>query len=190
MRKLRTYGSTFVVAGILLILVSTVLPQVKSQQTLVKKGPDVKLEGINYWIDTLILPPIDEGSQFYINLQSEKPGNESITIMPYRNGEIVGDKPLVVKSFGRDESSFMVSTVVRISSSYFVSVISVMNNYTLTIRSTWSPYDSLRVYLYWGLAALPAGFLILYYDGIRERQEKMFRESIAPQGPAGGDQPV
>ncbi len=191
MRKLRAYSAVLITAGVVLIFISTVLPQLKSEQTLVRKGPGVPLtDGISYWIDTFILPPIDEGSQFYVNLRTERPGNESVTVFPYANGQFIGSKPLVNWVFERDQSSFMVSTVVTVSSSYFVSIYSRMNNYTLTIRSTWSPYDSLRVYLYWGIAALPAGLLILYYDRIRERQERMFRDSVVSQRPAGVDQPV
>ena len=66
-------------------------------------------------------------------------------------------------------------------SEYFVSVVSIRNNYTLTISSIWSPFDSLRAYLYLGISAIPAGLLIIYYDRIVEKRDRMYRDAQSAQ---------
>jgi hypothetical protein len=179
MRRLKTFGILLVAAGALIIFMSTVLPLVKTPQTLQKKGPSVKLdETINYWIDTWILPPIDKGTSLTVDLVSESPGGVSITIFPSKNGEIIaGSNPILTSSFTPIQQSLHTTKKASMTSEYTVSIICIMNNFTLTISSNWSPFYVLRTYLYLGLGSLPAGLLIIYYSKIKESKEKILLEA-------------
>lgn len=163
--------------GVIVIFASTILPIVKLPQTYVKKGPSVKLDSsTQYWIDTMVLPNIDKDTLFSVDLVGEHPGGLGITILPFRDGEvIVGATPLINQIFNPDQQRFTASTNTTIFSEYLVSILSIKNNYTLTISSKWSPFDSLKAYTYLGLSALPAGLLIIYYDNILEKRDRLFK---------------
>lgn len=167
--------------GILIVFSSTVLPLVKLPQTLVKTGPSVPLSASNqYWIDTFIIPTIDNDTLVSITLKGDHAGGLGITIIPYREGApVVGAMPIINYIFETNQEILLAQAKTSTKSEYFVSVVTIMNSYTLTINSLWSPYDSLRAYLYLGLSMLPAGLLIIYYDRIIEKRDQMIRSSLA-----------
>lgn len=180
MRRLKTLGLLLTISGIVIIFMSIILPLVKLPQTFQKKGPSIKLdETITYWIDTWTLPPIDEGTSFSVNLEGSSPGGLSITIFPSRYGEvIVGSSPLLTRAFTPIQQRLSITKIAPMSSEYTVSIVSIMNNFTLTINSNWSPFYVLRVYLYVGLGALPVGLLIIYYSKIKESRENLILEAL------------
>jgi hypothetical protein len=180
MRRLRAIGLFLVIAGLVTTLMSTVLPLVKMPQTLVKRGPSVELnENVTYWIDTWILPPIDAGTQVSVDLRARNPGNISIAILPFQGGEVIsGSSPLLTYVFDSTRQTFSANAAAPVTSEYLVSIVCIKNNYTLTINSSWSPFYSIRTYIYLGLGALPAGILIIYYDRILENKDRLIRESL------------
>ncbi|MBS7614466.1 hypothetical protein KEJ18_01845 [Candidatus Bathyarchaeota archaeon] len=180
MRKLKAIGILLLVTGFVVILMSTVLPLVKMPQTFIVKGPSKQLTGnISYWIDTWILPPIDIGTSFSINIEANTPGGISIAILPSRGGEIILEAaPLLSCIFNSTQKVFSASTIVQTTSEYLVFVVCVRNNFTLMINSSWSPFYSFRILIYPGLGALPAGILIVYYDRILESKERLIREAL------------
>ena len=177
---MKAAGFLLSTAGMVIILMSTILPLVKFPQTLLRKGPSVKFdEATTYWIDTWILPPIDAGTPFSVDLEAGSPGGLSIAILPSRGGEVIpGSSPLLTHVFEPTQQTLSASKTAPMSSEYTVFIISVRNNFTLTISSKWSPFYDLRVYLYLGLATLPAGLLIIYYDGTKESKERLIREAV------------
>ena len=152
----------------------------KLPQTLNLKGPSVALtETTQYWIDTIILPTIDNDTLILLNLKAEHGGGIGISIIPYRDGTpVVGEMPIINYFFEANEEIITTQTRTIMRSEYFVSIVSIRNNYTLTISSVWSPYNSLRTYLYLGLCLLPAGLLIIYYDRIIEKRDHMFQRAM------------
>jgi len=179
-RKLRVLGNLLIVIGILIVFVSTVLPLVKFPQTMNMKGPSRLLtETIQYWIDTIILPTIENDTVIILNLSAENHGGIGISIIPYRDGApVVGEMPIINYFFEADEANITTQARTIMRSEYFVSIVSIRNNYTLTISSVWSPYASFRAYLYLGLFTLPAGLLIIYYDRIIEKRDHMFQRAM------------
>jgi hypothetical protein len=165
--------------GILVVFSSTILPIVKLPQTFIKKGPSVNLtEYMSYWIDTFILPPIDNDTKVVVTLRGDHSGGLGITIIPFRDSApVVGALPIINYIENISQQTFTLSSKTTMKSEYFVSVVSIRNNYTLTINSIWSPFDSLRAYLYLGLSAIPAGLLIIYYDRIVEKRDRMFKDA-------------
>lgn len=159
---------------------STVLPLVKLPQTFVKKGPDVKLnETITYWIDTYVLPPINAGTPFSVDLEGAQPGGLTIAILPSRDGEVIpGSSPLLTDVLDRSQQRLSISTTAPMSSEYTIFIVSMRNNFTLRIKSNWSPFYNLRVNLYFGVGGLLAGLLIIYYDRINEGQKRIIREAL------------
>jgi hypothetical protein len=179
MRRLRTIGLFLVMAGLVITLTSTVLPLVKMPQTLFKRGPTVELnENVTYWIDTWILPPIDAGTQVSVDLEAGSPGNISIAILPSQGGVVTSGSPLLIYVFDPTRQKFSANETAPVTSEYLVFISCIKNNFTLTIKSRWSPFYSLRTFVYLGLGALPAGLLIIYYDRILENKERLIRESL------------
>jgi hypothetical protein len=166
--------------GILVLFSSTILPIVKLPQTLTKTGPSVNLtQYMNYWIDTFVLPTIDNDTTVVVTLRGDHAAGLGITIIPYSDGApIVGALPIVNYIEDPSQQTFTLSSKTTMKSEYFVSVVSIRNNYTLTISSIWSPFDSLRAYLYLGICAIPAGLLIIYYDRIVEKRDRMYKAAL------------
>lgn len=180
MRRLKVVGLLLTVAGIVTIFMSTVLPLVKLPQTFVKKGPSIKLdETTTYWIDNWVLPPVDAGIPFSVDLEASSLGGLSIVILPSQDSEVIpGSSALVTHVFDTDQQTFSTSTITLISSEYIISIVSIKNNFTLTINSKWSPFYGLKAYLYIGLGTLPAGLLIIHCDRINESKERILREAL------------
>ena len=179
MRRLMAFGLLLVIVGVVVIFASTVLPFVKLPQTFVKKGPSVKLnENITYWIDTWVLPPIDVGTPVSVDLEGAQPGGLTIAILPSRGSEVIpGSRPLLTDALNSTQQRLAISKIAPVSSEYTVFIVCIRNNFTLKIDSNWSPFYNLRVYLYFGIGALPVGLLVIYYERIKERQERIIREA-------------
>jgi hypothetical protein len=113
-------------------------------------------------------------------LKGDHAGGLGITIIPYQDGApVVGAMPIINYIFEIDQEILSAQAKTTMRSEYFVSVVTIKNSYTLTINSLWSPFDSLRAYLYLGLSMLPAGLLIIYYDRIIEKRDELIRISLA-----------
>ena len=180
-RRLRLLGNIIAVLGIVIIFFSTLLPIVKMPQTLIVTGPNIPLTAKStYWIDTFIIPTIDNDTIFSVTLRGNQNGGLGVTIIPYSNGApLVGAMPLINYMLTPSQNTFTTQVRTTVQAEYFVSVYSQLNNYTLTINSVWSPYNSFRPYLYLGLSMLPAGLLIIYYDRIVEKKEQIIQNSTA-----------
>jgi len=180
MHLLRIFGIFLIVAGVVITFSSTILPFVKIPQTFVKKGPSVKLdETTTYWIDTWVLPPIDAGTPFSVELIGAHPGGLTIAVLPSQDSETIpNSRPLLTNVFNSTQNRLYISTTTSVSSQYTVFIVSIRNNFTLTINSRWSPFYNLRVYLYCGIGAIPAGLLVIYYWKIREERERVIREAL------------
>jgi hypothetical protein len=165
--------------GILVVFSSTILPIVKLPQTLTKTGPSVNLsQYTSYWIDTFVLPTIDNDTEVTVMLRGDHQGGLGITIISFRDGAaVIGALPIINYIEEPSQQTFTISAKTNMKSDYFVSVVSIRNNYTLTINSVWSPFDSLRPYLYLGISAIPAGLLLIYYDRIVEKRDRMYKNA-------------
>jgi hypothetical protein len=168
------------VIGILVFFSSTVLPLVKIPQTMNMKGPSrTPTETTQYWIDTIILPTIDNDTLILLNLEAENNGGIGISIIPYKDGApVIGEMPIINYFFESNEKNITTQARTVMRSEYFISIVSIRNNYTLTISSVWSPYASFRTYLYLSLFTVSAGLLIIYYDMIIEKRDRMFQRAI------------
>lgn len=182
MHQLKVLGVVLGTVGLGILFMSAILPLVKLDQTLVKTGPNIQFdENISYWIDSWTLPPIDAGTPFSIAVEANSPGGLSIVILPSQEGVVVpGSSALLTHVFESTQQTLLVSTIVPLSSEYFISIVSFRNYYTLTITSKWSPFYFLRVFLYLGLVMLSAGFLVIYYGGVKERQERLLKLDTSP----------
>jgi len=177
MRKLKALGNFLTITGIIIIFASAIFPLIQLPQNLVRKGPSIKFDNdTKYWIDIIGLPVIKKGTTFYLELIGNQTGGLVLTVLPSKDGTpIAGTSPLIAYSFNTDQKRFVTSTTIEVESEYIVSVISIQNHYSLTINSVWSPFDSYKAYLYFGLFTLPAGLLILYYDSILEKREQLIK---------------
>ena len=90
----------------------------------------------------------------------------------------MGETPVINYIFDADQETYTTQAKTNLKAEYFVTVFCIKNNYTLTINSVWSPYDSLRAYLYLGLSTLPAGLLIIYYDRIIEERDIEIQKAL------------
>jgi hypothetical protein len=64
------------------------------------------------------------------------------------------------------------------SGPYMLMITSYNSSYIFYLDSVWSPFYELRASTTIGLALLPIGIVVIYYDGIAERREKMFKEAL------------
>lgn len=183
MRRLKGIGTVLLIVGIAVTFMSTAVPYVKVSQTFYEEGPGIKFnENTTYWINIWIIPPIDAGESLFVMVESSRPGGAQITILPSREGEIIaGATPIVRYALAPNQHTYSTVTVVPLTSEYFVFVASFESNFTLLINSRWSPFYDVRTYVYFGLGGVAAGIVILYYDRIKEKQERMLREAL--QGP-------
>jgi len=180
MRKLKTLGTLLTITGLVIIFVSSIFPLIALPQTLVRKGPSVTFnDNIKYWIDIIGLPTIKKDTSFYLEIIGDKTGGLVVTVLSSKNGVVIaGSSPLISYLFDSNQKRFEVAPKTEMESEYIVSIVSIQNYYTITISSIWSPFDAYKTYLYPGLFTLPAGLLLLYYDNIQEKREKVIKESL------------
>lgn len=72
----------------------------------------------------------------------------------------------------------MTFTAADQSGPYMLMITSYNCSYSFYLDSVWSPFYELRASTTIGLAILSIGIVAVYYDGIVERREEMFREAL------------
>src|SRR5512138_3697721 len=120
MRRLRILGNILMVLGILVVFSSTLLPLVKLPQTITKKGPTSLTSSDQYWIDTFILPTIDNGTTVTVYLVGDHLGGLGITMIPYREGvAVIGAAPIINYIFETDQQTLVGRANASLTSEYF-----------------------------------------------------------------------
>jgi len=156
------------------------MPYYKSPQRIQGNGPKVKFtSSLPYWIDTYFIPPINVGSPINLSVSSNRTGATTVLLASYdEDSQTIIGPPLVNVVFASSEKGLVVFTDASRSGPYLLRITSYNSSYTFYLSSVWSPFYALRSLTIYGLALLPLGAAILYYDRIVEGRERMAEEAL------------
>jgi len=166
--------------GIGAIIVGLILPGYKTPQSLTATGPKVSFTAErDYWIDFYLIPPIDEGRSITLTLESSKPGSTWVYLGPFDlETTSLSGPPVVNEMLGQNETGLVVFGRSTKSAVYSLRITSFNSTYFVRVQSTWSPYFEFRYGLVVGAGLVPASLLVIYYDGIVEKRDRMFKEAL------------
>jgi hypothetical protein len=179
-RKGRLIGNSLIVLAVILLIIGLLMPYYKTPQRLSGTGPNVEFSStLTYWIRTYIIPPIDSGTPINLSVQSDKVGATWVLLAPYDpRTQSLGGPPIVNLVFTKEQKGLVTFTSADQSGPYMLMITSYNSSYIFYLDSVWSPFYDLRASTTIGLALLPIGIVVIYYDGIAERREKMFKEAL------------
>jgi hypothetical protein len=179
-RRTRTVGYATIALGILFLMIGAVMPYYKSPQNLQDSGPNLDTTpGRPYVIQSYILPPIDAGQRINLSLLTNKPGSTAVLLAPYNSKDQTIATPILVNAvFAKDQKGIAVFTNASRTATYILIVTSYNSSFTFILTSVWSPFYELRSFTVYALAVIPLGLVIVYYDGIVERRQRMFEEAL------------
>lgn len=86
--------------------------------------------------------------------------------------------PVVNEMLGQNETGLVIFTRAPKSSMYSLRITSWNSTYLVRLQSVWSAYFKFRYGVAVGAALIPASLLLIYYDRVVEKREKMFQETL------------
>jgi hypothetical protein len=163
-----------------MLIVGLVMPYYKMQQRLDGSGPNIVFtETRPYWIRSYIIPPIDAGQPITLSVLSDRPGSTVVLLAPYDpQSQTVSGPPVVNTGFAGDQRGMAVFSRATKSSPYMLMITSYNSSYTFSLTSVWSPFYEFRSLTTFGIGITPFGLVMIYYDGIVEKREKMVEEAM------------
>jgi len=169
-------GLGLVASGLILAILGQILPLVRLPQTLAVEGPKVESgKAWEYWIDTMITPPIEAGETLTLTLNASKPGANSILVFPSSSGGDPIGPALISESLPPGISSLKRSLTVKTSANYMISVSSVSSSsYSLEVNSVWPPFQILKTLSLPGVALLLGGAFLYYYWRVKQSVAKEY----------------
>jgi hypothetical protein len=179
-RKGKAAGLTIFTLAVIFLFIGVAMPYYKSPQRLEGNGPKVTFTAsLPYWISSYLIPPVDKGQPMSLSLQSSKVGSTSVLLSPYdENTQTIVGPPLVNVVFPSYQKALVVFTNASRSGPYLLVITSYNSTYAFYFTSVWSPFYPFRTLTIYGIALLPFGVIILYYDQIVERREKMAQQAL------------
>ncbi len=173
-------GFMLVVLGVTLLVIGTLLPYYKTPQRLQGTGPKVEFTATRpYWITSYIVPPIDKGQPINLSVLSDRPGSTTVLLAPYDpQSQAITGPVLVNVVFAQDQKGMVVFTNASKTAPYMLVITSYNSSFTFHLTSVWSPFYEYRYATTFGIAAVPFGLVMLYYDGIMEKREKQIEEAL------------
>jgi hypothetical protein len=85
---------------------------------------------------------------------------------------------LVSVIFSPNEKGLSVFTKAEKSGPYLLTITSYNSSYTFYLTSVWSPFYELRTLTIYAFGLLPFGLVMVYYDEILEKRERMEEEAL------------
>jgi len=179
-RKGRITGNALIVLGVILVIVGLLMPYYKIPQRLTGIGPKGDFSQRRpYWVSTYITPPIDKGTPINLNLLSDKPGATAVLLAPFDpQMQMIEAPPVINTVFGPNQNGLVAFAAAIKSAPYMLMITSYNSSFQFQLDSVWSPFYELRASTTFGLATIPLGLAIIYYDGIVEKRERMFEEAL------------
>ena len=179
-RKARAAGIVLITLALIFFALGTIMPYYKSPQRLEGSGPGVEFtSSLPYWINSYLVPPVDAGQQMYLSVLSNRAGATTVLLAPYdQDSQTIVGPALVNVAFDPSQKGLVVYTRATRPGPYLLTITSYNSTYSFTLTSVWSPFYGLRSLTIYALGLLPLGAVILYYDGIVERRERMVEEAL------------
>ena len=179
-RKGRAAGISLITLALICLALGTLMPFYKSPQRLEGRGPNVQFtSSLPYWINSYLIPPVDAGRQIYLNVLSNRAGATTVLLAPYDQGSqsIIGPA-LLNTAFDHSQKGLVVYTRATRAGPYLLTITSYNSTFEFSVTSVWSPFYALRSLTIGALALLPLGTVVVYYDRIAERRDKMAEEAM------------
>ncbi len=171
------------------LAIGILLPFYKSPQHLDGSGPGVEFSpSLPYWIKSYLIPPINSGTPVNLSVLSDRPGATSVLLAPYdENQQTIVAPVLVNVVFSPSEKGIAVFTNASRTGPYLLTITSYNSSYTFHLASVWSPFYAFRGLTILGIGLGPLGVVMVYYDRLNERREKMAEEALKGIGKGRGD---
>jgi hypothetical protein len=179
-RKWRVAGYILFALGVLSLVIGTVMPIYKTVQQMDGRGPGVEFSSnLPYWINSYIIPPLDAGTPVNLSVLSDRAGATSVLLAAYdQNQQTIIGPALVNVAFSPSQKGIAVFTNATRPGLYILTITSYNSSYTFHLVSVWSPFYQFRSLTILGLGLTPLGVMMVYYDGLNERREKMAEEAL------------
>ena len=176
----RAAGISVITLALIFLVLGAVMSFYKSPQRLERSGPGVQFTSLlPYWINSYFIPPIDSGSQIYLNVLSNRAGATTVLLAPYdQNTQSIIGPALLNVAFDSSQKGLVVYTRATRSGPYLLTITSYNSTFDFSITSVWSPFYAFRSLTIAALALFPLGAIAVYYDKISERREKMAYEAL------------
>jgi Ca2+-dependent lipid-binding protein len=156
------------------------MPYYKSPQRLEGAGPNVEFSASRpYWINSYFIPPIDAGNGISLTVLSDRAGRTDVLLAFYdQDRQTVVGPPLASAVFAPDQKGLVVFARVERSGPYLLTITSYNSTYTFYVTSVWSPFYGLRNLTIYSFLLIPLGVVLVYYDEIVEKRERMIEEAL------------
>jgi len=180
LRKGKFTGGLLLGLGITMLIIGAVMPYYKTQQRLEGSGPNVEFSAKRpYWIKSYIIPPIDAGQPVTLSIISDKPGSTVVMFAPYDpQSQTISGPALISAGFAGDQKGMAVFTSATKTALYMLMITSYNSSFRFALTSVWSPFYELRSLTTFGIGVTPFGLIMIYYDGIIEKREKMIEDAM------------
>jgi hypothetical protein len=180
LRRGRFVGGLLVALGLAMLVIGAVMPYYKTQQRLEGSGPNVEFTTKRpYWIKSYIIPPIDAGQPVTLSIISDKPGSTVVMFAPYDpQSQTVSGPALISAGFAGDQKGMAVFTNATKTAPYMLMITSYNSSFRFALTSVWSPFYEVRSLITFGIGITPFGLIMIYYDGIVEKREKMIEDAM------------
>ena len=174
------FGNAMIVLGVSLIVLSIMMPYYKVPARLSGAGPHGAFRRDEpYIVSTYITPPIDKGTAISLTILSSKPSTTAILLAPFDPNQETIEPPIVLNVvFGPSQKGLVYFSTAPSTAQYLLMITSYNSTFEFRLSSVWSPFYDFRGLIVLGLLALPVGIVALYYDGLVERRDRMFKEAL------------
>jgi hypothetical protein len=176
--KAGTLLTVFIVillAGVVLLVASFVLPNISAAQTMVSHGPIVPYGDSSYQISGYFFPPIAQGEKISLNITGYESESITFSFFPSAGGSVapIGTPLLFQPTLAGTSTSVVLTSTATQPYGLFVTSLN-RTPFTLTVSSVWSPYYSLRGYVSAGIFMIILGGLgVVYFRDAKRREEEI-----------------
>jgi hypothetical protein len=179
-RKYRSRASTgiFVIA-VVFTLLCVVLPEIRTEQIIVRIGPSSPYGETDYTFSGYVIPPVPAGSQIAVAIQGYLPYSLTFSLFPAAGGDLnpTGPALMVLSNFTGAPSR--VSVKAPVSGPYAIFISSTNRiGFAIGIKGTWSLFYVLRGYVFAGFFVSVASGLAAYYYRQAERKKEIEEKAI------------
>ncbi len=179
-RRGQVIGYSLIVLGLFFLTIGFVMPFYKSPQRLQGNGPNVVFSSnLTYAISSYIVPPIDIGQPINLSVLSDHPGSTTVLLAAFNTESQTITGPVLLNvAFAKDQKGVAVFTSAGRASAYMLQITSYNSSFIFNLTSVWSPFYDLRSFATFGLATTPFGLVMVYYDDIAEKKERIIEEAL------------
>lgn len=170
-------SAVFLALSLIFMASIFVLPEMKSPQNVVYKGPAVSYGTGDTAVSGYYIPTVDAGSKVTVSIDDFVPGAVDISIFPSQVGAVAPTGvPVYIKTPLINTTEYFTSDSTQ---PYGIYVISRNNSrFTLVVQATYSPFFWLWTYASVGVILTFASAILLYYYSFTSRRWSVEQKAI------------